>query len=245
MSRLPLPLRPIFALSARRQRARDYAAAQKVDAFIANSDYIGQRIRRYYGRESITIHPPGALQAAPPLRAPGDFYLTVGRLVPGKRTDLLIGACNRLGRKLVVAGDGPERSRLQAMAGPHVTLAGRVSDERLAELYGSARAFLFAADEDFGISTVEAQSWGLPAIAYGHGGSLEILDESGPVRDAVFFSEQSVDSVTAAIERFETIEHQFDHDAIHYRAERFSETRFREQLLEHLSRILAESAGRP
>lgn len=245
MERLPWGMRQLFALSARAQRRRDLAGAARVDAFVANSDYIGARIARYYGRESVTVYPPVELSATVPAERGGDYYLTVGRLVPGKRAELLVEACNHLGRKLVVAGGGPELARLQALAGPTVEIAGRVSEARLADLYAGARAFLFAADEDFGIATVEAQSHGLPAIALGTGGSLEILSEGDATTppDAIFFSEQSVESVAAAITRFEAIEPQFERRLIQRRADRFGSLRFRRDILAVIGKVLAEVGG--
>lgn len=244
LGRLPKPLRPVFALTAGAQRRRDLAGAGRVDAFIANSDYIGARIRCYYGRDSVTVYPPVDLSRTPPQDMARDYYLTVGRLVPGKRTELLVEACNRLGRRLLVAGGGPELEKLRALAGPTVDILGRVSDERLEQLYAGARAFLFAADEDFGIATVEAQSHGLPAIAYAHGGSLEILsegDESSP-GDAVFFDQQAPDAIIDAIERFERMEPAFDRDWIQGRALRFDAAHFDEGMLRSV-RLLLESVN--
>lgn len=239
LSRLPALLRPVFAASVRAQRRRDLAAARKVDAFVANSDYIGARIRRYYDRESVTVYPPVDLSTMAPAQVAGDYFLTVGRLVPGKRTDLLIEACNMLGRRLLVAGGGPELMKLQHMAGPLVEVLGRVSDERLAELYANARAFLFAADEDFGIATVEAQSHGLPAIAYAHGGSLEILSDLGSSPDAVFFREQTAKAIADAILRFESMEGAFDRQAIQRRADRFAPSKFADGILEVVQRVIS------
>ena len=122
------------------------------------------------------------------------------------------------------------------MAGPTVTVMGRVPDAELAALYRDARAFLFAADEDFGIATVEAQSHGLPGIAFGHGGSLEILDGDDGVPSAVFFSEQSAPAIGEAIEQFERAEHRFDRVAISRRAERFSQEQFSARMIEFVSR---------
>ncbi len=234
--RLPAPLRPVFASSVRAQRRRDLAGVRRVDAFIANSDYIGERIERYYARSSETIYPPVAINRQCVAARGGDYYLTVGRLVPGKRTELIIEACNALGRRLMVAGGGPELDRLRAMAGPTVTVLGRVPDAELAALYQGARAFVFAADEDFGIATVEAQSHGLPGIAFGHGGSLEILDGDDGVPSAVFFSEQSAPAIREAIEQFERTEHRFDRIAISRRAERFSQEQFSARIIEFVSR---------
>ena len=239
LSRSPAVLRPVFAASVRAQRRRDRAAARKVDAFIANSDYIGARIRRYYDRDSVTVYPPVELSTVAPAQVAGDYFLTVGRLVPGKRTELLIEACNRLGRRLLVAGGGPELMKLRHMAGPSVEVLGRVSDERLAELYAKARAFLFAADEDFGIATVEAQSHGLPAIAYAHGGSLEILSDTASPPDAVFFHEQTAQAIADAILRFESMEGAFDRQAIKHRADRFAPSNFADGILQVVQRVIS------
>jgi glycosyltransferase involved in cell wall biosynthesis len=236
-ARLPKLLRPLFALSSKAQRRRDMAGVARTDEFVANSDYIAARIRRFYHRESVTIYPPVAVNRRPVPGEGGDYYLTVGRLVPGKRTELIIEACNRLGRQLVVAGGGPEEERLRSIAGPTVRVAGRVTDAELLSLYRGARAFLFAADEDFGIATVEAQSFGLPAIAYGHGGSLEILSGDADAPDSgVFFAEQSVTAIVAAIEAFEADEGGFDRIAISRRAERFSEERFADRMQAFVAR---------
>lgn len=241
LARLPAAVRPVFALSARAQRRRDHDAARKVDAMIANSDYVGARIRRYYQRASTTIHPPVDLASTPPPArrgafAPGDFYLSVGRLVPHKRTDLLIEACNAMGRRLIVAGTGPEQARLAAMAGPTVRIMGRVSDEVLRDLFRGARAYLFAADEDFGIATVEALSHGLPVIAYGHGGTLEIVGEPG---DGVLFARQALPEVVQAIERFEERSASYDPAAISARARRFGKDRFLQAMAGFLAGAMA------
>lgn len=242
MKRLPFVLRLLFALSVRYQRQRDYSAAQKVSLFISNSDYIGERIARYYGRSSKTVYPPVALSETSPAIVPEDYYLTVGRLVPNKRTELLIEACNRLGRRLMIVGDGPKLNELKAMAGPSVTMCGRVSDERLDALYRRARAFVFAADEDFGIATVEAQSYGLPVIAYGHGGTLEIVKEmnNDGTGDGIFFSEQTPEGVIEGLRQFEDFDGGFDRSAIQKRAARFSEERFAEKFMQIVAHTLVD-----
>jgi glycosyltransferase involved in cell wall biosynthesis len=242
MTRLPRSVRAAFAVSAHAQRVRDLAAADRVDGFVANSRYIAARISRYYGRSSTVVYPPVSLSSTPACEQPGDYYLTVGRLVPGKRTELLIEACNRLGRQLIVVGGGPEFARLQALAGGTVELLGRVDDSRLQELYTEARAFLFAADEDFGIATVEAQSYGLPSIAYGHGGSLEILSDLGGTvaPDAVFFHEQTSAAIEAAILQFEEQEHQFERPNIQLRANRFSTERFHDGMAQAVLGVLSK-----
>ena len=240
LARLPRALRPAFALTARRQRQRDLAAVGRVNTFVANSRYIAERIARYYGAQSTVVYPPVELSTAPVSTRPLDYFLTVGRLVPGKRIELLVEACNRLGRHLIVAGTGPELTKLRSLAGPTVEIMGRVSDEELTRLYTNARAFLFAADEDFGIATAEAQSYGLPAVAYAHGGSLEIVsegDEASPA-DGILFPEQTVDAVVGGIQRFEGVEHLFDRERIQARARRFGMDRFRTGIMEVVTNAL-------
>lgn len=240
LARLPAVVRPAFALTAEAQRKRDYAAAQQVDRMIANSDYIAQRIRRYYDRDSRTIYPPVDLATAPPAPEPGDYYLTVGRLVPHKRTDLLVQACNRLGRRLIVAGSGPEQAALTRLAGDNVEIRGRVSVSELTKLFRNARAYLFAGDEDFGIATVEAQSYGLPVIAYGHGGSLEIVAGEG---DGILFDRQDCAGVMEAIERFEAAGDGFDRVAIQHRSRRFGKDRFLQEMAQALLQQIGSGAS--
>lgn len=181
-------------------RMWDYQAAQRVDYFIANSDYVGKRIRKYYGRDSVTIHPASSLAPAP-TREPEGYYLIVSRFVRYKRVDLAIEACNRLGRVLVVVGSGgEEEERLREMAGPTIVFAGRRTDAEIANLYAGADAFLFPGIEDFGLTPVEAMSCGCPVIAYGEGGALETVAD-GSV--GLLFAGQSVGSMMQCIERFE------------------------------------------
>ena len=234
LDRLPWPLRALFALSVRQQRKRDLKGVQSVDVMVANSDFIGERIARYYAMDSRTIYPPVDLADTPPAQEPSDYYLTVGRLVPNKRTELLVEACTKLGRQLVVVGAGPEHQRLAAMAGPTIELAGRVSSQQLARLFVNARAYLFAAEEDFGIATVEAQSYGLPVIAYGVGGTAEIVS---PPDNGLLFDEQSVEAVMQALETFEKHETGFDRAAIQKHAQRFSKARF----MQEMEQLLVES----
>ncbi len=237
-ARLPAPLRPVFASSVRSQRKRDLMGVQRVDTMVANSDFIAERIQRFYSRSSVTIYPPVDLaKTSPPLK-PDDYYLTVGRLVPGKRTDLLVEACNLLGRPLMVVGSGMEAERLATMAGPSVTLTGRVSSEKLADLFTHARGYLFAAEEDFGIATVEAQSYGLPVIAYARGGTAEIVSDGAM---GVLFDTQSAQSVIQAIEAFERREKDFDRAAIQRAAQRFGKARFMREMEQLLLDCLARA----
>jgi glycosyltransferase involved in cell wall biosynthesis len=169
--------------------AWDRRTSDRVDDFVAISHHIRERIARCYGREATVIYPPvtlGPFDARPRKR---DRYVTVSRLVPYKRIDVLAAAFAHLpGRELVIVGEGPERNRIEAAAGSNVTLVGHASDERRDEILHEARAFLFAAEEDFGIAPLEAQAAGVPVIAYGRGGVRETihgLDDREPT--GVFF----------------------------------------------------------
>jgi glycosyltransferase involved in cell wall biosynthesis len=216
-----------FSVAAHYVRSWDQLAAQRVTQFAANSRYVASRIRRYYGRESAVIYPPVDTSSGRLLEGQRDAYLTVGRLVPYKRTDLLIEACNRLGRRLRIIGTGPEEARLRALAGRTIEFLGNVDHETLWDEYARCRAFLFAADEDFGMAVVEAQACGRPVIAFGKGGALEsvVSLDSAAARfqsTGIFFYEQTAMSAAAAITRFESSEHRFDPHKTRAWASRFS-----------------------
>ena len=208
--------RTAFSATAARVREWDVRAAQRVTFFIANSEYVAGRIRRYYGRESAVIHPPIDIARVPASRHVNGEYLCAGRLVGYKKTELMMQACSRLGRRLRIAGTGPEEQKLREMAPPNVTFLGALRSEALWQEYADCRALLFAADEDFGMVPLEAQACGRPVIAYGAGGSLETVrgvwaDPDQPTVDAcgktgVYFREQKVESLVQAILRFEEAE---------------------------------------
>lgn len=220
--------RTIFTATAKSVREWDLAAAQRVTHFIANSQYVAGRIRRFYGRESTVIPPPIDLSRArmggTPESTLGPHYLCAGRLVGYKRTELMIEGCARLGRTLRIVGAGPERERLGRMAGEDVTFLGELPAEALWDEYAACRALLFAADEDFGMVPLEAQACGRPVVAYGAGGSLEtVRGEADDRRTGVYFAEQAVESVMDGILRFEELSAAgaFDPAAIHAWAEEF------------------------
>lgn len=228
---LPRTIRPLFTLLASRLRRWDYRAAQRVDCFVANSQFVANRIRRFYHRESSIVFPPvrTAREALPEVETEG--YIHVGRLVENKRVDILIEACNKLQRKLVVVGTGRETQRLKAMAGPTIQFLGRVPDEELARVYTSAKALLFAAEEDFGIVPLEAQSYGRPVIALNRGGALETV--RGDLEDrptGIFFEEQNADSLAEAILSFERIERVFNPNHIRDHALQFDTSIFKERM---------------
>ena len=220
-----------FSASAHYVRAWDFAAAQRVSLFAANSVNVADRIRHYYLRPSLVLYPPVDTSYARLEPSVDDSYLAVGRLVAYKRMDLLIAACNRLGRRLRIIGAGPEERRLRALAGKSIEFLGYVDNEVLWSEYARCRALLFAAEEDFGMAPVEAQACGRPVIAYGKGGALEsIASERRMVAQGcatgLFFHEQTVGAVCDTILDFEKAELDFDPVFISDWAKRFDSAYF-------------------
>jgi glycosyltransferase involved in cell wall biosynthesis len=234
---MPLIAKLPFALSARYVRRWDYTAAQRVTHFIANSRYVAERIQRAYGRSSEVIHPPIDTHRGFIAASTEDYYLAAGRLVPYKKTEILIEACNRLRRKLRVAGVGPDLERLRRMAGPTIEFVGKLSTPDLWNAYAHCRALLFAADEDFGMIPLEAQACGRPVVAYGKGGSLETVRSEDLDATGVFFERQTPESVTEAILRFESKENSFDPKTIQAHAHCFDVEVFVEQIRRFLNHV--------
>jgi len=209
-------------------RLWDHGSAQRVDAMAANSDFIRRRIAKAWRREATVIHPPVETAAIPIGTERGDFYLAASRLVPYKRMDLIVEAFSKTPhRPLKIIGQGPEMGRLKAIAAPHIEFLGFQPDPVLWAHLGRARAFVFAAEEDFGILPVEAQAAGTPVIAYGKGGALEtVIAEGAAHPTGLFFKEPTPRALLDALDRFEEIEHQFEREPIRKHAERFSSDRF-------------------
>jgi glycosyltransferase involved in cell wall biosynthesis len=227
-------LRPLIAWL----RGWDYNAAQRVDHFVAISSEVQQRIARFYRRESIIIYPPVNIARFEPVSTPDNYFLVVSRLVPYKRIDLAVQACNRLGLRLLVAGSGRDRERLETMAGPSVEFLGRVPDGDLPDLLARCRAFIFPGLEDFGIAPVEAQAAGRPVIAYRGGGALDTIIEE---RTGLLFDEQTVESLCAALHRFEAMT--FSPAEARCNAERFDQARFERELAAFVEARYAEHVG--
>jgi glycosyltransferase involved in cell wall biosynthesis len=223
-----------------RFREWDLAASRDVDHFVANSNHIAAEIRRCYGRDAHVIYPPvDVARFAREASSEREGYVTVTRFVPYKRVDLVIEAFRRLPtRRLTIVGDGPERARLARNLPPNVALAGRLDDDATARAVGRARAFVFAACEDFGIAPLEAQAAGTPVIAYGRGGvgeTIRGLDDARPT--GVLFDEQSSDAIVDAVLRFEATT--IAADDCRRNAERFSRQRFRDEFAAHFTTILS------
>ena len=210
------------------------SAAAGVDVLVANSGYIAERILKVWRRESTVVHPPVDIERFALRREKREHYLIASRMVPYKRIELVAAAFRRMpDRKLIVVGDGPNAGAVRAAAAgaPNIDLRGRVDTPELVELMQSARAALFAAEEDFGIATVEAQACGTPVIAFGKGGAMDIvLAPPAPDPTGLFFATQSEDAIIDAVARFEAMPRAFTPEACRRNAERFSEPLFRDRM---------------
>jgi len=208
-------------------RIWDFRSANGVDVFLCNSKFVSRRIEKVYRRDSVPIYPPVDIDQFTMNADKDDYYMTASRLVPYKRIDLIIEAFNRMpDRRLIVVGEGPDFKKLQAMAGPNVRMVGYQPFNRLKLFMQHARAFIFAAEEDFGIVPVEAQACGTPVIAFGQGGVTESVISG---KTGLFFTEQTPESLMDAVEEFEEIG-TWDAQVIRENAERFSPEKFREKL---------------
>jgi glycosyltransferase involved in cell wall biosynthesis len=218
-------------------RIWDQVSAARVDHFIANSPVIAERIRKYYRREAAYIPPPVEAKRFPfdPNIIPENYFLILSRLVPYKRIDLAIEACNRLQLPLVIIGGGRDEERLKRLAGPTIRFMGRLPDEEVIHYFTHCRAFLFPGEEDFGITPLEAQACGRPIIAYGAGGALASVIDGVT---GLFFHEQTVDSLAAALTSFD--EHAFDPHIIHNHALEFDTSRFSRRMLQFIEAKMNE-----
>lgn len=222
-------------------RWRDRMTTSRVDRLIANSSVVRDRIKLFWKRDSTVIFPPvetSKFQPAPQDEI-GDYFLMVSRLVPYKRFDIAIEAFNRLGLPLWIVGDGRDRQRLEAMAGPTVRFLGRLPDDEVRHLWARCRATVFMSEDDFGIAQVEAQAAGRPVIAYAAGG---VFDTVLPDETGVWVGEQTAESLVSALERFDTLT--FDTDRLVRHAQRFSRERFQRELVGVVNETLeARQAG--
>jgi glycosyltransferase involved in cell wall biosynthesis len=218
-------------------RAWDCVAAQRPDEIIAISTAVQKRIQRYYGRDSKTIFPPLQIKNFKSSKnsklASGDavkiknYFLVVSRLVPYKRVDLVVAAFNELGLPLVIVGKGSQEKKLKSMAHSNIRFVGQLTDQQLGLYYRKSRALVFAQEEDFGLVAVEAQSLGIPVIAFKAGGALDIVEDG---KTGIFFTRQTKESLKKAIARFDTIS--FKPEIIKANAQKFSQARFKKQIKE-------------
>lgn len=229
-------IRPLMPLMIPRQRDIDYAAAQNVDVFIANSTETQERIKKYYSKPSTVLHPPVDVKRFTPARTRGDHYVTLGRQLPNKRFDLAVAACTKLGLELKVFGNGPLHDKLVKLAGPTISFYtdrfGDASDAEVEKALNTAKGFVFPSDEDFGIVAVEALAAGAPVIAYDKAGTRDIVQDN---ISGVMFSEQTVDSVAAAIQKADKMT--FPPATLQRKAKRFE----RDMFIDKLQRVIAQA----
>ncbi len=231
-----------------RFRRWDLARSRDVDLFVANSRHIAATIERCYGAPARVVYPPVdvARFSGPRMEGTESRYVTLSRLVPYKRVDLIVEAFRRMpGRKLAVIGEGPERARIEVGLPPNVELLGRIDDATLAGILAGARGFVFAALEDFGIAPVEAQAAGVPVIAYGEGGVLETIRGLGTEQPTgEFFDAQTPEAIVAAIERFEAAAGRITPGACRDNAARFAPEHFRDGMTAAIdAALLARRTG--
>ncbi|HUG16382.1 MAG TPA: glycosyltransferase [Thermomicrobiales bacterium] len=231
-----LALRPYMAFL----RRQDRATLPRVHQFIANSSVVRDRIGTWWGRDAVVIHPPVDVERFTPVGADeiGEYFLMVSRLVPYKRFDLVIEACNALKLPLWIVGDGRDRPALEHIAGPTVRFLGRVGDDELRDLYAHARAALFMSEDDFGIAQVEAQAAGRPVIALKAGGAHDTVIDGVT---GVHVRDQTVESLIAAFGTFERTSYAPDRLVEH--ARQFSRQRFERELLEVVGATLERHAA--
>ena len=227
--------RPLLARLAR----WDAATAGRVHRFVANSRHVAGRIRRYYNRDATIVYPPvDTVFFHPSANSRERHFLIVSALVPYKRLDLAIDACQRVGASLRIVGDGPERGALESTAGPTVEFLGRLSDDRVRDEYRRACAVILPGEEDFGIVPVEAQACGCPVVALGRGGALETVIDG---ETGVLFAEPTAASLGAALERAAVTT--FDRDRLRRHAEQFSRERHVSELKTVIDDMLASPVG--
>ena len=233
-------VRAVAPAVASRLRRWDVESAARVHRFVANSEHVRGRIRRYWGRESEVVYPPVEVERFSGSGAREDFHLVVSALVPYKRVDLAIEACARLGRRLVIVGDGPDKRRLAQSAGPSVTFAGRVEEAELVDLMRRCRAFIHPAVEDFGIAVVEAQAAGAPVVAARAGGALETVIAPGAAAEptGLFFEPESSASLADALLAVDALG--LDPAAALTNARRFGRAAFLRGMTEQIAAVLAE-----
>lgn len=214
-------------------RMWDRLAADRVDTYMANSSFVAGRIKKYYKRESTIIYPPVETEKFKISAEAGDYFLIGGRLAPYKRVDLVIEAIKKLGKKLKIYGDGVDLARLKKLAKGYsdIEFLGWIDDAAKAELYSHCLAFIYPQEEDFGITAVEAQACGRPVIAYSSGGAVETVVDG---LTGVFFDEQTVASLSAAINKFDSLK--FNPEIIRQHAERFGAERFKKEISEFIDR---------
>jgi len=212
-------------------RIWDVATANRVDHYIANSHYIARRIEKVYGKKADVIYPPVDVEKFQLYENKEDFYFTASRMVPYKKIDLVVEAFSKTDKKLVVVGTGPDMEKIKSKAGKNIELLGYQSDQVLVDLMQRAKAFVFAAEEDFGITPVEAQACGTPVICLGKGGTKETVIDG---ITGIHFSNQSVKDLLEALDTFEKNIDNFDPHLIRSHSLKFSRNRFEKEIKNYI-----------
>lgn len=218
-------------------RLWDISTANRVDHYIANSHYIARRIKKIYNKSSDVIYPPVDVDKFKLREAKEEFYLTVSRMVPYKKIDLIVEAFSQTDKKLLVIGDGPDMGKIKSKASKNIELLGFADDKTMADLMGQAKAFVFAAEEDFGITPVEAQACGTPVICFGRGGALETVREG---ISGLYFMEQNIRELLATVDKFEQSYDKFEPIKIRENSLKFSRTRFESEIKSYVEKKYEE-----
>jgi len=224
--RTSLPVRIGAELMRPYLRRWDRNTAKRVDTFLCNSRNIRNKILEYYGRESQVIYPPVDLSHFKPGKIKENYYLMVGAFAPNKRVDLAVEAFNRLKLPLIISGSGQDEEYCRSIAGDNIEFLGALSNEKLLELYQQARALVFPGEDDFGITPLEAQACYTPVIAFASGGAMETITE----QTGVFFAEQKVDALCAAVEVMEQSWKSFAPEAFRRQMSRFGRGNYKDQM---------------
>ena len=223
------PVKKLLPLFLNYLRIWDREAALRVDEFIANSKFVRERIKKYYNRDALVIYPPVDVNKYNISNFQEDYFLMVGRMVPYKKFDLAIKVFNAIEKPLKIVGDGPERRKLEKIAGSNIEFLGLVSDYKMPDIYAKARALIFPQEEDFGLVPLEAMASGRPVIAYRGGGALETVADG---KTGIFFDEQTEIDLVQAIGRFEYTD--WDPIQIREQARKFDKPVFRKKILDLL-----------
>ncbi len=216
-------------------RLWDKTSAERVDKFIANSNFVAQRIKKYYHKDSGVVHPPVDIKNFYISEKRGNYFLMVGRLIAYKRHDIAIEAFNKLGLPLKIIGRGPEMKRLQKMAKSNIEFLGRVDDKELAEYYSECRAFIFPQEEDFGIVAIEAMASGRPIIAFRGGDIPEHMEEGNM---GIFFENQTADDIIQAVKKFR--DEYFNPEHIRQQSLKFDREIFKSRIKNHIEKELEQ-----
>tara|TARA_B100000212_G_C27382863_1_gene537900 strand:- start:3156 stop:4340 length:1185 start_codon:yes stop_codon:yes gene_type:complete len=238
-STLKIPIRYILY----KLREWDYLSAQRVDYLISNSNFTAKRIKKYWGLDSKVIHPPVEIERFDYKKNRGEFYLSVNRLVPNKRIDLLVKSFNKLGLPLIIIGDGPERFKLEKLAKSNIKFLGKKSNFIVSDYMNRCRAFVYAGLEDFGIAPIEAMAAGAPVIAYGRGGILDtvncISNKNNKIPNGILFKKQTVEDIFDSVLWFEDkkIWKKFNAQTLNDYAQKFNSNNFISKIESFLQKV--------